>query len=116
MRNAIAALLVLSALLARVAHAQPAETVTPPPPVEERNIEDAKGLFHEGVELLSAESWSEAEDRFRRSVELMPRASSLYNWALSLLALERYDECVEVTDRVLAIADPVEHAEYREHA
>jgi hypothetical protein len=77
---------------------------------------EAKRLFHEGVELLSADRWAEAEDRFRRSVELTPRASSLYNWALALLSLQRYRECIEVTDRLLTLTHPLEHAEYRQHA
>lgn len=113
--GAIAALIVLAAMFAHVASAQPTEPEARGPG-EEPNAAEAKRLFHEGVELLSSERWSEAEARFRRSVELMPRASSLYNWALSLLELERYAECVEVTDRVLLLADAVEQAEYRENA
>jgi len=113
--RAIAALFVLATVFAHVASAQPAGPDARGA-AEEPNASEAKRLFHEGVELLGTQRWPEAEARFRRSVELLPRASSLYNWALSLLALERYGECVEVTDRVLLIAEPVEQAEYRENA
>jgi hypothetical protein len=49
-------------------------------------------------------------------VELVPRASSLYNLALALFSLERYAECVQVTDRVVEVADPADQAAYREYA
>jgi hypothetical protein len=115
-RKAVAAWLWIGLLLAdAAAGAQPSPAETSAEARDARG-EDAKRLFHEGVDLLAAMRWSEAEARFRQSVELVPRASSLYNWALALCALERYGECADAAQRVLEIADPHEHAEYREYA
>ena len=73
---------------------------------------EAKQLFERGVQELALQHWQAAEALLRRSVELAPRSSSLYNLALALCELERYRECAEVSARVAA--DP--SSSYREHA
>jgi hypothetical protein len=78
--------------------------------------DEAKRLFDLGVESLANQRWDDAEQQFRRSVELVRRASSLYNLALALFELRRFRECVEITDQVLAAADPTDPQKYREHA
>ena len=76
----------------------------------------AKELFDQGVAALAAQRWLDAEDRFRRSAELVPRSSSLYNLALALFEQHRYRDCVEVSDRMLATADEQDVARFREPA
>ncbi len=110
-----ASLLLLCSAAAGLAAAQQGAGATDDPEQAARALQ-AKRLFDEGVELLAAEQWADAEARFRSSVELVPRASSLYNLALSLLELGRYAECIETTERVLALADPIAQDEYRQYA
>lgn len=76
----------------------------------------AKRLFHEGIDLVAEGRWSEAEASFRSSVELVERASALYNWALALCTLQRFEQCAQVVDRLLALAPGDEQtAQYRDY-
>src|SRR5262245_43471797 len=77
----------------------------PSAPASDDSAGQARQLFERGVAALAGQRWLEAEALFRRSVELIPRSSSLYNLALSLFEQARYRECVAVIDRTLANAD-----------
>lgn len=73
----------------------------------------ARRLFQEGVELARSDRWAEALSTFRRSSELVPRASTSYNIANALYRLDRpadalaeldrYDEMPEVSDDYAAL-------------
>jgi hypothetical protein len=76
----------------------------------------AKLLFDQGVAALASERWLEAEALFRRSAEIVPRSSSLYNLALALFELRRYAECVEISERVLSEGNADEVEKVREPA
>lgn len=75
--------------------------------------EQARRLFQEGVKLARSERWAEALSAFRRSSELVPRASTSYNIANALYRLDRpadalaelnrYDEMPEVSDDYAAL-------------
>jgi hypothetical protein len=76
----------------------------------------AKLLFDQGVAALASERWQEAEALFRRSAEVVPRSSSLYNLALALFELRRYAECVQISERVLSEGKADEVEKLREPA
>jgi hypothetical protein len=82
-------------------------------PVEDANLR-AKQLFDQGVVALSSQNWLDAEELFRRSAEIVPRSSSLYNLALALFEQHRYRDCVEVCDRMLTGPDEQDVARFRE--
>ena len=75
--------------------------------------EHARRLFQQGVKLAQSERWAEALSAFRRSSELVPRASTSYNIANALYRLDRpadalaeldhYDEMPEVSDDYAAL-------------
>ena len=53
----------------------------------------AKEYFLDGCILLEAEKFSQAEDRFKKSLELIPdRSSTLTNLSVAQLKLKKYDE------------------------
>lgn len=55
----------------------------------------ARQLFEQGLEALAAEDWQAANDAFRRSYELAPRASTLLNLATAQAELGLLVEAVE---------------------
>lgn len=67
---------------------------------------EARQLFEEGLALAQVDRWAEALTAFRRSAELVPRASTSYNIANALYRLDRpvqalseldqYDDMLEV--------------------
>ena len=74
---------------------------------------EARLAFEEGVKHIQKSDWAGAEPLLRRSAELLPRASSLYDLALCLFKLERLEEAVAILDQLLATdADPAD-AKYR---
>jgi hypothetical protein len=77
---------------------------------------EARLAFEEGVKRIQKSDWAGAEPLLRRSAELLPRASSLYDLALCLFKLERLEEAVAILDQLLATdADPAD-AKYRLYA
>ena len=61
--------------------------------------ERARRLFEEGLALANSERWTEALSAFRRSAELVPRASTSYNIANALYRLGRPVDALEELDR-----------------
>jgi hypothetical protein len=115
-----AALLVSCSLYGLVASAEPgAENADgksqPAPPRPDAGTE-ARLAFEQGVKLIQKSDWAGAEPLLRRSAELLPRASSLYDLALCLFKLGRFEEAVVILEQLLSTdADPVD-AKYRLYA
>jgi tetratricopeptide (TPR) repeat protein len=59
----------------------------------------ARRLFEHGVALAQSERWAEALAAFRRSAELVPRASTSYNIANALYRLDRPVDALAELDR-----------------
>lgn len=57
---------------------------------------EARALFEEGTELYERGRLAEAEDRFRRSLELRPASSVRYNLAAVLVDTARFAEAREL--------------------
>lgn len=74
----------------------------------------ARAAFNDGLRHLRAEQWAEAEAAFRRSLELVPRASTRYNLALVLFKQRRVRESLVAIDALLAA--PPEAGDERHHA
>ncbi len=74
----------------------------------------ARAEFSEGLRHLRAEQWAEAEAAFRRSLELVPRASTRYNLALVLFKQRRARESLRAIDELLAT--PAATGDERYHA
>lgn len=75
----------------------------------------ARDLFERGLEAARARQWADAEPLFERSAAIVPRASTLYNLALSRFRLERPEACIDAIDRLLGSNDE-SGATYREYA
>jgi hypothetical protein len=58
-----------------------------PARADDEHAEQARQLFERGLQLSAQERWSEARELFQRSAELMPRANTYYNVAVSSLEL-----------------------------
>jgi len=86
------AFLLLGALLARYAPAQPAST--------ERRAEAAHH-FEVGLELVQQQAWDSALVEFLRSRQLFPLRNAVRNAAVCLRELHRYDEALETYDSLL---------------
>lgn len=67
---------------------------------------NARSLFEEGVALAETQAWREAAERFRASLALEPRASTLFNLAVTLFRLEHHAELLAVATRYLELNDP----------
>jgi hypothetical protein len=67
--------------------------------------EQARRLFAEGVALARSERWAEALSAFRRSGELVPRASTSYNIANALFRVDRPADALDELDRHAANPD-----------
>ena len=66
---------------------------------ETGRVERARRLFDDGLTLAKYGRWSEALSAFRRSAELVPRASTSYNIAHALYRLDRPADALEELDR-----------------
>jgi hypothetical protein len=62
---------------------------------------EARSLFDEGRAALDARRWSEARQLLERSLELHSRASTAFNLALALHALDEVVRATELCDGVL---------------
>lgn len=59
----------------------------------------ARSLFEEGLALAESQRWAEALSAFRRSAELVPRASTSFNIANALYRLDRPADALVELDR-----------------
>jgi hypothetical protein len=69
------------------------------------DVERARDLFAEGVQLVDQSRWAEAEGRFREALELRPSPVIAYNLASTLEAQGEYVEASGLLHGVLAQAD-----------
>ena len=68
------------------------------------NFELAKDYFIDGCTFLEAEDFSQAEYKFKKSLELIPdRVSTLTNLSATLLKLKKYSEAKAAAERALLI-------------
>jgi hypothetical protein len=63
--------------------------------------EEARQLFEQGKEAISAGRFAEAREMFQRSNELVPKASAAFNLAVALRGMGRPKESREVLVRLL---------------
>jgi PEGA domain len=68
-------------------------------------VREARAAFERGIEMSQQERWGEALDAFRRSFELVPRPSTAFNMASTLVRLGRHVEAVAAYEHYLRIAD-----------
>src|SRR5690606_93054 len=76
----------------------------------------ARALFFEAVRLIELEQWSAAESALRRSEELVPRASTLYNLSLVAYKQGRLLESLEIVKSLLEGAMEGDDARYLRYA
>ncbi|HMJ12466.1 MAG TPA: hypothetical protein VK524_13670, partial [Polyangiaceae bacterium] len=94
-------MLVAVALL-RAAAASAQVDAALPAPATDAAAEEARTAFAEGLRYLRTEQWAQAEAAFKRSLELVPRASTRYNLALVLFKQRRARESLSGIDELLA--------------
>lgn len=92
--------LALTVALLAIAPAAFAQEITDPRALE------ARALFERGRQLAEQRQFSEAAEAFTRSLELVPRPSTLYNLGSCLYALGRHVEAIAMFERYLAEGDP----------
>lgn len=73
-----------------------------PPPASESDLARAKELFFQGNELRKAGNWAGALELYLQSRELAPSVPNTQNAAVCLSELGRYDEALEMYERLLA--------------
>src|SRR5882672_1135486 len=115
-----AALLISCSLYGLIASAEPgAENADgkshPAPPHPDAGTE-ARLAFEEGVKRIQQSDWAGAEPLLRRSAELLPRASSLYDLALCLFKLGRLEEAVVILEQLLSTDAAPADGKYRLYA
>lgn len=88
--------LVLTVLLAARAEAQAEGERTPREAQGESDVERARRLFAEGVELIDAERWAEAAARFRQVMPIRSTPQVKYNLALALRGLGQLADAAEL--------------------
>jgi hypothetical protein len=109
-------LVVAAALaVADLAGAEP-EQDQPAPEGTPSEDERARALFSAGIAKIRDENWREAESDFRRSYELVPRASTLYNLALVVFKQGRLTESLALASELIRTADPARDAKHRQNA
>lgn len=74
----------------------------------------ARALFEEGLELLDAEQWEQAADRFQRALALRPSPQITYNLTSALVPLGRLVRASELLRQVTL--DPTATPEVRQAA
>lgn len=77
------------------------QTSTPSDP----RAAQARAAFEQGVAMSQQERWGEALDAFRRSFDLVPRPSTAFNMASTLVRLGRHVEAIAAYEHYLRIAD-----------
>jgi hypothetical protein len=96
-----------------VSGARAQEDVAAPGPERAEQDATARALFTEAVGMVDAEQWDEAEDLFRRSLELRASPVVAYNLASVLVERGRLVEASEVLrrlPRMRPVPPPVERA------
>jgi tetratricopeptide (TPR) repeat protein len=76
----------------------------------------ARLAFDDGLRLLRAEQWRDAEASFRRSLSLVPRPSAKYNLAFVLYKQNKLHESSELLQEMLSNDDAALDARYRDYA
>ncbi len=74
-------------------------------PVHTGDEDSARVAFAQGLDRARDARWSEALVAFRRSMDILPRARTLYNIVVALDELGRGAECVETIDALLGRRD-----------
>jgi hypothetical protein len=90
-----------------------------PAPIDEANEMTARLAFERGLRALREQRWPQAEVEFRRSFELVPRASTAYDLALVLFKQQHFRASAECLQQLLhrKRVDLTEHdAPYRGYA
>lgn len=86
--------------------AAPAPTAAPSAPAgglsTEARKEQARVHFERGIALSDEEAWDAALVEFARSRELFPSRGNTKNLALSLRKLQRFDEALDMYERLLS--------------
>jgi hypothetical protein len=77
---------------------------------------EAKRAFEDGLGLLRAGQWVDAETSFRRSLALSPRPSASYDLAFVLYTQGRARESAEILRRLLTAPASTPDTRYREYA
>jgi tetratricopeptide (TPR) repeat protein len=108
-------LLIVGALL-RVAPALAQTEAAAAGSGENASSDRARASFSEGLRHLRVEHWAEAEVAFRRSLELVPRASTRYNLALVLFKQRRARESLAQLDELLAAPQAAGDERHHEYA
>ena len=83
------------------------------PAAAQSRDEQARALFFAGLEHSKNERWDEAATKFRESLALVERPSTLQNLVAALQRLGRYGEAIAAIDRFLTIADAQGYARTR---
>jgi hypothetical protein len=87
----------------------PGEGEAPVDPAEEARLEQARTIFREGIELVSAQQFEEAAVRFEAALALHDAPAIRYNLASALFETARPLEAADHVRRVLAdTATPIE--------
>lgn len=73
------------------------------------DAELARSWFERGVAASEAGDWQRAQSAFLESQQRAPKATTLFNLALSQLRLELFDEALTTLDAFDALADPELH-------
>ena len=76
----------------------------------------ARAEFEAGSRLAEQERWVEAEQAFRRSLDLVDRSPTRFNLAVTLQHQRRFTAMLETLDEYLRTSDPVYDSESRERA
>lgn len=78
-----------------------------------RRVEEARGPYNEGTELLADEKPEAALEAFRQALRLAPElVDARYNEGLALLALDRGEQAIDSLEQVLLIRPADKEAHY----
>ena len=86
------------------------------PATDPRKASEARVAFEEGLRLLRAERWIDAEAQFRRSLDREPRPSASYDLAFVLYKQGRGRESRLILEDMLEERDSALSSQYREYA
>lgn len=78
--------------------------------------QDARASFERGVAASRESRWEDAEREFRRSLELIPKPSTMFNLAVADIKLGHGREALEQLTAFERAASPQEHAAMLERA
>ena len=78
---------------------------------DDARLEEARVLFERGLSLTDEERWAEALEYFRRSRAIAERPSGVYNAAVALYHLGRYQEALTAFEDYLNLTTEAEDGE-----